>query len=179
MNFKGDIIITDPCYIIKKSTPEDWDKCDFGDNMEVLGINHYISESTIYGDWSCTTYKVKDPEDAIENFYKSIDSLEKIKGLYGKLSKKYKEELERYNSIWQNKSSQLGEFCADAGMVGVFLLDEVLKYNPEFDWWLSKPWTTTLIRNFDGDVRYYLDDYDNAHIIGEGNINFVTIQTGL
>ena len=47
MKFKGDIIITDPCYIIKEINSEDWDKCDFGDNMEVLGINHYISESTI------------------------------------------------------------------------------------------------------------------------------------
>ena len=45
MNFKGDIIITDPCYIIKKSTPEDWDKCDFGDNRKSLGKNHYISKS--------------------------------------------------------------------------------------------------------------------------------------
>ena len=26
MKFKGDIIITDPCYIIKK----DWRKCDYG-----------------------------------------------------------------------------------------------------------------------------------------------------
>lgn len=93
MYFKGTIVITDPCYIIKEnpikcpnekdfglpasiiskpfkdySTPEelaykaaldyyfsesrkydDWDKCDFGENMEVLGIHNYISESTIYG----------------------------------------------------------------------------------------------------------------------------------
>ena len=100
MHFKGTIVITDPCYIIKEnpikypnekdfglpasisskpfkdySTPEelaykaaldkyykesskydDWDKCDYGENMEVLGIHNYISESTIYGDWSCTTY---------------------------------------------------------------------------------------------------------------------------
>lgn len=32
MKFKGDIIITDPCYIIKK----DWRKCDYGDNMAAL-----------------------------------------------------------------------------------------------------------------------------------------------
>lgn len=93
MYFKGTIVITDPCYIIKEnpikcpneedfglpasisskpfkdySTPEelaykaaldyyfsksrkydDWGKCDFGENMEVLGIHNYISESTIYG----------------------------------------------------------------------------------------------------------------------------------
>lgn len=29
MKFKGDIIITDPCYIIKKDS-DDWDKCGWG-----------------------------------------------------------------------------------------------------------------------------------------------------
>ena len=52
MKFKGNIIITDPCYIVKDS---DWEKCDCGNNMEVLGFRTFISESTIYGDWSCTT----------------------------------------------------------------------------------------------------------------------------
>lgn len=37
MKFKGDIIITDPCYIIKKDS-EDWRKCDYGDNMAALGL---------------------------------------------------------------------------------------------------------------------------------------------
>ena len=44
MKFKGDIIITDPCYIIKKDS-EDWRKCDYGDNMAALGLTNYISES--------------------------------------------------------------------------------------------------------------------------------------
>lgn len=55
MKFKGDIIITDPCYIIKKDS-EDWRKCDYGDNMAALGLTNYISESTRYGDWSCSTW---------------------------------------------------------------------------------------------------------------------------
>ena len=61
MKFKGDIIITDPCYIIraehngtKPITLDDWKACDYGDNMEVLGIKNYIYRGTIYGDWSCT-----------------------------------------------------------------------------------------------------------------------------
>lgn len=49
MKFKGDIIITDPCYIIKKDS-EDWRKCDYGDNMAALGLTNYISESTRYGE---------------------------------------------------------------------------------------------------------------------------------
>lgn len=67
MKFKGDIIITDPCYIIKKDS-EDWRKCDYGDNMAALGLTNYISESTRYGDWSCSTWSTprKDVEAQLE-----------------------------------------------------------------------------------------------------------------
>ncbi len=154
MKFKGDIIITDPCYIIRKDS-NDWDKCGYGDNMEALGIKNYLCRDTIYGDWSCTTF--------------NSDMKEKI-----------------------------GEFCADAGMVAVFLLDEVLAYNPDFDWHKTRPWTTTYIKDFDGDIEIkvihiegvYDDDTDyhkkfdkwednEVRVIGTGNINFETHQTGL
>ena len=45
-----DIIITDPCYVIKENT-DDWEKCEYGDKMEVLGIKNYKVRDTIYGDW--------------------------------------------------------------------------------------------------------------------------------
>ena len=75
---------------------------------------------------------------------------------------------------------KLGAFCADAGMVAVFLLDEVLIYNPDFSKWIEKhPWCVTVIPNFDGDVQYHIDNSGDAHIIGKGNINFFTTQSGL
>lgn len=154
MKFKGDIIITDPCYIIKKNSG-DRGKCGYGDNMKALGIENYLCRDTIYGDWSCTTFN-SDTKEAI------------------------------------------GEFCADAGMVAVFLLDEVLAYNPDFDFYETKPWTTTLIKDFDGDIEIniihiegvYDDDTEwhskgdkwednEVRVIGKGNINFETHQTGL
>lgn len=193
MRFKGDIIITDPCYICKekqevgeypvsedyfsysskkdytdykKSSCEskqyreewkryfaalseyrdnnisDWELCNYGEDMEVLGIKNYICRDTLYGDWSCTTY--------------NSDTHEKI-----------------------------GEFCADAGMVGVFLLDEVLKYNPDFNYHIERPWTTTLIKDFDGEIDFEIIhtegekwEDDSVRIIGRGNINFETKQTG-
>ena len=137
MKFKGDIIITDPCYIIRKEnelTDDDWDACDWGDNMGVLGLTHSISRSTLYGDWSCTVY--------------NSDTHEK-----------------------------LGEFCADAGMVAVFLLDEVLKYNPDFDYHINRPWTTTLIKDFDGDVIFEVVE-NEVRVVGKGNVNFIGLQTG-
>ena len=212
MEFDGDIIITDPCYIIKehdesdkpqlsdyqiftnhgddgidannvrlsktfeerikdfqrdltewrKSHPYDWDICDYGENMEALGIHNYMTRDTLYGDWSCTTFN-SDTGEAI------------------------------------------GEFCADAGLVSVFLLDEVLKYNPEFDYHINRPWTTTWIKDFKGTVQfvvvytdgYYEDDTTyhkkgehwedySVQVVGHGvnkvtgePINFVGKQTGL
>lgn len=35
------------------------------------------------------------------------------------------------------------------------------------------------IKDFDGEVEYYIDDAEGeAHIIGTGNVNFFTTQTG-
>lgn len=151
MHFKGDIIITDPCYIMRKdSNHDDWDVCNYGNNMDVLGFTNYLTSGTEYGDWSCTTYD-------------------------------------------KDTHKILGSFCADAGLVSVFLLDEVLKYNPEFDYHINRLWTTTLIKDFDGDIeigtseypKYYDEEteqvvhYSCVSVRGTGNINFYTTQTGL
>ena len=76
-----------------------------------------------------------------------------------------------------NNSNELGKFCADAGMVAVFELDEVLKYNPNFDNHTDRKWTTTTIPNFTGEIT--IEKINNKiHVIGKGNINFYSIQTG-
>ena len=212
MYFKGTVVITDPCYIIKKnpikypdekdfglpasisnkpfkdySTPEelaykdaldkyyeesrkydDWDKCDWGENMEVLGIHNYISKSTIYGDWSCSTYQTKEePKEFMESILRILnDNLENG------------EDSEDWIPY---EGEYIGEFCADAGLVGVFLFDEILAYNPEWKSWIEEhPWCATIIEDFEGEVEYYIDKVDEeAHIVGTGNINFYTAQTGI
>lgn len=157
--FDGDIIITDPCYIMKD---DDWARSDYSDNMGILGIHNHITHSTLYGDWSCTTFN-------------------------------------------SDTGEEMGEFCADAGLVSVFLLDEVLKYNPEFDYHINKPWTTTLIKDFQGTVEFvvvhtegvYEDttswhkkgehwEDDSLQLVGKGinkttgkPLNFIAYQTGL
>lgn len=177
MKFKGDIIITDPCYIMKDG---DWSKCNYGESMSRLGLTAYISESTIYGDWSCTTWST--PRKDVEAQLEEINTL----------CREQYEPVEKYGrgsvqeKIYEDKIfdatldlKDIGHFCADAGMVAVFLLDEVLKYNPDFNYHTNREWTTTLIKDFDGDVEYHVDEDGNAHIIGKGNINFFTTQTGL
>lgn len=146
-----------------KAKYDDWSKCSYGENMEVLGITNYICRDTIYGDWSCTTY--------------NTDTEEK-----------------------------LGKFCSDAGLVAVFELDEVLKYNPDFSQWIkTHNWCVTVIENFTGNINFEVvhqsgvytkdDEFesngkiyckegetwenDEIQVIGKGNINFFTTQTGL
>ena len=179
MKFKGTIIITDPCYIIKDNT-DDWDKCDYGENLEALGFTNYISESTLYGDWSCTTYctPCKDVKTQLENLIKLGDTRWDLAEKYGKDSiqvKVYDDKIAEASAGLK----EIGRFCADAGMVCVFSMSEVIKYNPEFPKWIEEsPWCVTVIPDFDGEVEYYVDKEDNAHIIGVGNINFYTTQTG-
>lgn len=147
MRFKGDIIITDPCYIIREEhrgtkpvTEDDWEACNYGENMEALGIKNYLTRDTIYGDWSCATFD-------------------------------------------KDTGKEIGKFCADAGLVGVFLLEEVLAYNPDFDYYIKKPWTTTWIKDFDGDIEIEVVENkygdEEVRVIGNGNINFFTFQTGI
>lgn len=181
MEFKGDIIITDPCYIIKDNEDNDWKKCGYGECMEALGIEHCISESTIYGDWSCTTWSTprKDVEVQLEELNKLCENAWRAKEEYERdsvQSKIYDDKMA--NTTMDMK--KLGAFCADAGMVAVFLLEEVMIYNPDFSKWIEDhPWCVTVIPNFDGDVQYHIDNSGDAHIIGKGNINFFTTQSGL
>ena len=153
--FDSDIIITDPCYIShglnERCRDNDWEKCDYGDNMEALGIHNYITNGTIYGDWSCHTFEKK---------------THKI----------------------------LGRFCADAGMVGIFDLKEVLNYNPNYNGPHEYPHAVTLIKNFKGRVwiEKHWDDEDingwksYIKVVGSGvdnttgeKIEFFTAQTGI
>lgn len=55
MEFDGDIIITDPCYI-QRPEGDDWVTCSYGDHLEALGLVRFMSRDTLYGDWSCTVF---------------------------------------------------------------------------------------------------------------------------
>lgn len=74
------------------------------------------------------------------------------------------------------------QFCADSGLVGIFLLDEVLKYNPDFDYHLNRKHTTTWIKDFHGTVELHIECNNNepakVNVVGKGSINFKSIQTG-
>ena len=190
MKFKGTIVITDPCYLLsglsEELNDEYWEGSNCGENLDIFGLTQWISDSTIYGDWSCTTYK-GNPKDIEE-------SLKDIQQFYDKVNELSEELFLGYDAAWEflrkdfqelctkheNKFPVLGRFCADSGMVCVVYLDDVLKFNPNFKQWASEhSWYVTIIENFDGNIEYEIDEHDEAHIVGTGNINFYTSQSGL
>lgn len=70
---------------------------------------------------------------------------------------------------------EIGEFCADAGLVSVFLLDDVLAYNPDFI--EEDCGCVTVIKDFHGHVDIIVNDSEQVEVRGWGNINFYTRQT--
>jgi hypothetical protein len=84
----------------------------------------------------------------------------------------------------------IGRFCADAGLVSVISLDEVLKYNPDYDCDLKESFTATIIRDFYGTVQFVIRQDESKEeyyleVIGHGinkvtdePINFIGKQTG-
>ena len=205
-HFKGTIFITDPCYICKevdistKPKLEDFQSyskvTDYPDFNPETGISqqfndeywkweeaHQMWYNTHQSDWVLSGYGSNFENLGITN-YMTHDTL------YGDWG----------CTVFETETKRpLGEFCADAGLVSVFLLDEVLKYNPEIlDWAAEHPWCATVIPDFDGDVEFVIvhregtwdetTDYwnkgdpweDDILIVrGTGNVNFFTTQTSL
>ena len=82
-------------------------------------------------------------------------------------------------NVIEDSGEVLGTFTADAGLVGVFLLDEILEHNPDFKEY-TNPVCYTIIRNFDGDVEI-IEDVEmgsNVFVSGLGNINFQSVFVG-
>ena len=185
MQFKGTIVITDPCYLDADMDQDLWEASGYGDDLSVFGCSQWICKDTIYGDWSCTTYKGTSEEiskvvDEIISLERELDTLdENALGndpAYEIISK----QLRSLYKVMQEKFPKLGKFCADAGMVCVVYLDEILKVNPAFKQFAQEhPWCVTIIPDFDGDIEYEVDDNTDAHIVGKGNVDFYTLQTGL
>ena len=202
------IIITDPCYIINEHEDKKPKWKDYPELAEIsprTKFSDYTPEQTIaykeyskaydefnakYDDWSKCSYGENMEALGITN-YICRDTI------YGDWS------CTTYNTDTKEK---LGKFCADAGLVAVFELDEVLKYNPDFSQWIkTHNWCVTVIENFTGNINFEIvhqsgvytkdDEFeingkiyckegetwenDEIQVIGKGNINFFTTQTEL
>lgn len=150
MEFDGDIIITDPCYIIREEADDlEYEIAESETDISRYGFTSYMKRSTLYGDWTCTTYDTR-------------------------------------------TGRELGHFAADGGMVGVFLLDEVQRYNPLYK--INEgSWCVTCIKDFKGIVEFKVEkvvydwgDIEEVRVYGHGinkktgePIEFIGKQTNL
>ena len=187
MKFKGTIVITDPSYLDEGMDNEDdldlWEASNYGEDLTVFGCSQCISENALYGDWSCNTYKgtrdeTKQARETWNKYYFAFFSKFNTY-ISGEERAKLREEYKQYEKQFKAEHT-LGSFCADAGRVCVVYLDEILKVNPHFKEWADKhEWCVTIIEDFDGDIEYEVDEEGEAHIVGKGNLNFYTSQSGL
>lgn len=168
MNFNGTIIITDPCYIAEN---KDWGNGFNYNNMtiseEVGFSDNYIWEDTGIGDGRWKVSKLKNILGLLE-LEKFIDDIEEAYyNLYDNPSIENQINLEKL----VNQRETIGRYCVDSGTFGVFYLDEVLKYKPDF---LVEhgDWCYTIIKDFIGDVNVYTDSREQKHFLGIGNKTF-------
>ena len=120
MKFTGTIVITDPCYLDNGEGNLDlWEASSYGEDLSVLGCSQWISEGTIYGDWSCTTYQgdkeklselFKKANEIREPLWRDFDSNEELAKVRDAVYEKLAELVESYGDL-----TELGKFCADAG----------------------------------------------------------------
>ena len=84
------------------------------------------------------------------------------------------ETFAEFKETWKNNI--LGEFCADSGMVGLYDYDSLSDMDKEFV--KKHEHCAALIEDFDGDVS--IEDIEGyIHVIGTGNKDFFSTQSGL
>lgn len=170
MNFNGTIIITDPCYIVKND--KDWggvDGFDYNNNTvsPLTGISNYLWEDTGVGDGRWKVSKMKDILGLME-LEKFVEDIEEA--YYSFNSDPSIENQIKLDDLICKRET-IGRYCVDSGTFGVFYLDEVLKYRPDF---LVEhgDWCYTIIEDFTGEVDVYTDSREQKHFLGIGNKTF-------
>ena len=162
MKIKGTIVITDPCYLKNAYT-----EC-------------YMKRGTIYGDWSCMVYpgkfgENKKSEEWNEHYFNFFEKYN-FSGKTNEEKENMLKEFKEFKKNWK-ETETLGEFCADSGNVGVFKYSSLSKENKEFI--STHDWCAAVIDDFEGDIDFYVDEKNNLHVIGIGNKDFFTTQSGL
>lgn len=166
VSFDGDIIITDPCYVVKdldESSRPKWE--DFMKLDDYSGMTQKeLEEAGFDDDYARLCDAQQEWDDKHPKDWDTCDCGYDM----GKLGLKTWMTRDTIYGDWSctvvtDTNEELGEFCADTGKVSVFQLDEVLKYNPDFNYHIEKPWTTALIKDFKGTVQFTVEEVRGVH----------------
>ena len=167
VEFDGDIIITDPCYIMRpfdRSTEPKWE--DYMGTEDYTGKSQKeLKEMGFFEkharldeaqrkwnnehprDWELCNYG-----DNMEVFgFGTYMTRDTIYGDWG---------CSVFDTISEKK---IGSFCADAGLVSVFHLADVMKYNPDYNDITNAPHCVTLIKDFKGTVQFIVTEHTGVY----------------
>lgn len=78
-------------------------------------------------------------------------------------------------NVVDDSGNILGSFCTDSSLITVMYLDDLLRYNLDFDQHIKYPENWAIIKDFNGEISYKSKNY-TVTIYGNGNINFKTIE---
>lgn len=155
--FNGTIVIVDP---EKFAKPEDLGKkIDTGIARisPKLGFSNVFFAETGIGNCFLSFHRVSDVKEyyknGAENFVKKT------------IADAFNEKIK----------PQDGQISSDSGTVGVFLLEEVEKYNPDSLRKYKCGSDFIIIKNYRGKIGYFRDKYGVIHYFGTGTTNFYTI----
>lgn len=164
MKIIGTIIITDPRYIFADSKDE-------LEGKEILSI-----DNSIFTDYVCGVSKVGDGRWKVSEMIDVMNQqelekfVEDIESAYYEFYKNSGLENQIRLEDLISKRKTVGRFSTNERVnnFGVFLLDEVLEFYPEF---LSDygDWCYTIIRDFKGNIELFEDENNQTHILGIGN----------
>lgn len=155
--FNGTVVIVDPEKFAKKD--------DLGKKIDLdlvrispkLGFRSLFFSETGIGCCFLTYHKVEDVKDYYKN---GIDNY-----VNNRIS-------DAWSGYINPRSSRVS---IDSGIVGVFLLEDINKYNPDALKNYKPGIDYTLLENFKGKIGYLRDKYGMIHFYGTGTNNFYTL----
>lgn len=166
------IIIIDPSYIAKKG---EWGK------GEVFDWEESSVTSSLFSDYIWLDGVPEVVSDVLEvkkrlnevGLINLVNDHASALNNYGNFSEE--EEKSILDEV-EIQSDIIGSYTTDSGCIGVFYLDEVLNYNPEFQTGLSNRYYT-IINDFTGRIIVHeiFDFGGSKHVLGLGNKTFYTI----
>lgn len=158
MEFDGDIVITDPCYINDETNDSDR-------NFLSVKVKN-IQNDTLYGDWSCTVWKANNDDECIDD-----NKIGTFCADSGMVIVADWEQVKKYNSEAE-QWVEAHDWCATVikgfkGIVKMIRFDYEITYNE--DWYPESSYG-----HKKGDT--YIDR--SLRLYGTGNINWIGAQTG-
>lgn len=147
MKLKGDIVIADPMYIFEAI-----------DSMMRAKVSPAVFKKRVAAQRAAIKEKTKDHTD--------FTSIGFTKYLIADVS---------YGGSWfstiHNGNNRIGSLTTDTKKLGVFLLDEVIAYNDEFNPYGINMFAVSVIENFDGDISLKSNKSTGVAIKSKGSHN--------